>query len=198
MAQDPAQDSTHLPQDDFIWLEDIYGEKPLEWVKEQNRRTEDKLVDGQFTALEAGILEVLDSEDRIPVVTKRGCVLLQLLAGQGQPPRPAPAHHWESYLTDSPAWEIAAGCGCPGRGRGHRVGLRRLRLPPAGRRRAATGGPCCGSPPTAATPCGCGSSTSRTAPSSTRRGFDIPVAKSYVSWLDQDRSCWAPTSAPAR
>ena len=72
MAQDPAQDSTHLPQDDFIWLEDIYGEKPLEWVKGQNRRTEDKLVDGQFTALEAGILEVLDSEDRIPAVTKRG------------------------------------------------------------------------------------------------------------------------------
>ncbi|MGM0931391.1 MAG: prolyl oligopeptidase family serine peptidase [Actinomycetota bacterium] len=185
MAQDPAQDSTHLPEDDFIWLEDIYGEKPLEWVKGQNRRTEDKLVDGQFTALEAGILEVLDAEDRIPAVTKRGNFYYNFWRDKANPRGLLRRTAWESYLTDSPEWEIlldvdalAAAEGIewvyagsaflrPADGVSYRRAM--LRLSPDGGdavrlrefdvedRAFVTG------------------------------GFDIPVAKSYVSWLDQDR-----------
>jgi prolyl oligopeptidase len=185
MAQDPAQDSTHLPQDDFIWLEDIYGEKPLEWVKDQNRRTEDKLLDGQFTSLEAGILEVLDAEDRIPAVTKRGAHYYNFWRDKANPRGLLRRTSWESYLTDSPDWEIlldvdalAAAEGIewvyagsaflrPADGVSYRRAM--LRLSPDGGdavrlrefdvedRAFVTG------------------------------GFDIPVAKSYVSWLDQDR-----------
>ena len=33
------------PTDENIWLEDIYGEQQLAWVREQNARTEDLLED---------------------------------------------------------------------------------------------------------------------------------------------------------
>ena len=60
------------PVDENIWLEDVHGEEQLAWVREQNARTEDLLDDAEYTALEAGILEVLDSTDRIAMVNKRG------------------------------------------------------------------------------------------------------------------------------
>ncbi len=28
------------PADEFLWLEDIYGEAPLVWVRERNARTD--------------------------------------------------------------------------------------------------------------------------------------------------------------
>ena len=66
------------------------------------------------------------------------------------------------------------------------MGLRRLRLPPAGRRRQLPAGPAAAFPRRRRRRAAAGSSTSRTAPSSPG-GFDLPVAKSYVSWLDEDR-----------
>ena len=35
------------PTDENIWLEDIYGEEQLAWVREQNARTEDLLEDAE-------------------------------------------------------------------------------------------------------------------------------------------------------
>jgi prolyl oligopeptidase len=58
--------------DAFIWLEDIYGEKPLAWVAEQNERTSQMLATPTFERTEQRILEVLDSDDRIPMVEKHG------------------------------------------------------------------------------------------------------------------------------
>ena len=179
-----AKDTAHLPQDDFIWLEDIYGDKPLEWVKAQNQRTEAKLVDDEFTALEVGILEVLDAEDRIPAVAKRGPHYYNFWRDKAHPRGVLRRTSWESYLTDSPDWEVlldvdalAAAEGVdwvyagssflrPADGTSYRRAM--LRLSPDGgdavrlrefdvEDRAFVPG-----------------------------GFDIPVAKSYVSWLDED------------
>src|SRR4051812_30742298 len=91
-----TQDSAHEPHDEFIWLEDIYGTGPLDWVREQNARTEAKLVDEQFTALEAGILEVLDSEDRIPMVSKRGSWYYNFWRDRSHPRGLLRRTRWES------------------------------------------------------------------------------------------------------
>ena len=40
------------PTDENIWLEDIYGEQQLAWVREQNARTEDLLEDADYARLE--------------------------------------------------------------------------------------------------------------------------------------------------
>lgn len=66
MAADQAQDT-------YAWLEDVTGDKPLAWVKEQNAQSEARLAQSaQFKQLEAGIREVLDSDAKIPGVQKIG------------------------------------------------------------------------------------------------------------------------------
>ena len=59
--------------DRHAWLEDVTGDKPLAWVKEQNAKAEARLAQSaQFKQTEAGIREVLDSDARIPGVEKIG------------------------------------------------------------------------------------------------------------------------------
>ena len=93
-------------QDEFIWLEDIYGEKPLEWIAAQNQRTAQMLNTPEFERTEARILEVLDSTDRIPMVTSRGGYLYNFWKDADHPRglwrRTTP----DSYRTDHPGWEI--------------------------------------------------------------------------------------------
>jgi len=60
-------------QDKYAWLEDVTGDKPLAWVKEQNAKAEARLAQSpQFKAMESGIRAVLDSDAKIPGVEKIG------------------------------------------------------------------------------------------------------------------------------
>ena len=56
------------PMDDpYMWLEEIHGEKPLAWVKEQNSRSLAVLKsDPRYQSDYDFILKVLDAKDRIP------------------------------------------------------------------------------------------------------------------------------------
>ena len=54
-------------EDPYIWLEEIHGEKPLAWVKEQNVKSLDVLkADSRYQRNYDAILKVLDATDRIP------------------------------------------------------------------------------------------------------------------------------------
>jgi prolyl oligopeptidase len=60
--------------DPYLWLEDVEGAKPLAWVQERNAETVRALatgVDG-FVALRDRLRAILDSEEQIPYVAKRG------------------------------------------------------------------------------------------------------------------------------
>ena len=53
--------------DPYLWLEDVHGEKSMEWVKAQNARATAVLrSDPDFQADYDAILKVLDAADRIP------------------------------------------------------------------------------------------------------------------------------------
>jgi prolyl oligopeptidase len=66
--QHPQQD-----EDDNLWLEDIDGDKQLDWARAQNAVTVQAYAQSPaFEALQQGILEVLDSDERIPMVRKIG------------------------------------------------------------------------------------------------------------------------------
>jgi prolyl oligopeptidase len=53
--------------DPYIWLEDVHGEKPLAWVKEQNAKSLAVLkADPRYQSNYDFILKVLDAKDRIP------------------------------------------------------------------------------------------------------------------------------------
>ncbi|MBW3670676.1 MAG: prolyl oligopeptidase family serine peptidase [Acidobacteria bacterium] len=68
-----AQETVPQPEDPYRWLEEVEGEKALEWVREQNARTAAVLrEDARFDGLYQQALTVLNSESRIPTVTIRG------------------------------------------------------------------------------------------------------------------------------
>ena len=70
LAADDAK--APAPEDRYLWLEDVTGEKALAWARERNAESAKVLETGDFAALERRILEILDSDARIPYVEKLG------------------------------------------------------------------------------------------------------------------------------
>jgi prolyl oligopeptidase len=61
------------PDDPYQWLEEVGGAKPLAWVKERNAESTGELTrPDRFQALEHRLLEILDSDARIPTIQKVG------------------------------------------------------------------------------------------------------------------------------
>ncbi|MEO6264438.1 MAG: prolyl oligopeptidase family serine peptidase [Luteimonas sp.] len=59
--------------DPYAWLEDVTGDKPLDWVRQHNARTDAELAGTPgFTQLENDIRAILDSDAKIPEVEKIG------------------------------------------------------------------------------------------------------------------------------
>jgi prolyl oligopeptidase len=58
--------------DPFAWLEDVDGETALSWVRERNAHSAQVLGGPAFTETERAVREVLDSDDKIPHVSKVG------------------------------------------------------------------------------------------------------------------------------
>ncbi len=67
-----AQTSAAAPTDPRLWLEDVGGEKPLAWVREQNAVTERELGGAAQEALRARLQTILDAKERIPYANKHG------------------------------------------------------------------------------------------------------------------------------
>ena len=62
------------PSDDpYLWLEDVQGERALDWARARNAQSQAALeaVPG-FAQTRSKLLEVLDNRDQIPYVTRRG------------------------------------------------------------------------------------------------------------------------------
>jgi prolyl oligopeptidase len=60
-------------EDPFLWLEEIKGKKALEWVEQQNKKTVAKLESvPEFKKINDQVLEILNSPQRIPYVSRKG------------------------------------------------------------------------------------------------------------------------------
>jgi prolyl oligopeptidase len=69
MSQDPAPTT----DDPFLWLEDVQGERALGWVRERNAETLAELQSrSDFAPTRARLLQILNSQDRIPAITRIG------------------------------------------------------------------------------------------------------------------------------
>jgi prolyl oligopeptidase len=61
------------PPDPGLWLEDVTGERALQWVHQQNERTTGELAGTpEFQAMRDRSLRILDSKERIPYLQKIG------------------------------------------------------------------------------------------------------------------------------
>jgi len=71
VSQDASTTST--TDDPHVWLEDVSGEKALDWVKARNEKAKQRIEsDPSFEKLRNELLEILDSNARIPFVSKNG------------------------------------------------------------------------------------------------------------------------------
>ncbi len=72
-TSEPAETTTTeaASADPYLWLEDIHGSRSMAWVKQENARTKQQFMDNaEFDKTRGEILQVLDSEARIPYVER--------------------------------------------------------------------------------------------------------------------------------
>ena len=183
------------PTDENIWLEEIYGEQQLAWVREQNARTEDLLEDADYARLEAEILEVLDSTDKIAMVNKRGDWYYNFWKDGQNPKGLWRRTTWESYCSDAPEWEVLLDVDALAAAEGEEWvfhGANFLRPEPGQPYRRAL---------VALSPDGGDANRHRefdveslSFVDAAAGGFDLPTAKGNASWLDADTLLVASTA----
>jgi len=99
--------STAGTKDPYLWLEDVLGSKSLEWVKARNIESTSVLekITG-FEKTNKSILEILDSDKKIPYARKYGKYMYNFWMDANHPRGIYRRTSPEEYKKDSPSWEI--------------------------------------------------------------------------------------------
>ena len=166
--------------DPYQWLEEVEGARADAWVRAANARAEAALVDAAFEADRAAILAVLDSDQRIPHVRRRGDLLYNLWEDarnrRGLWRRTTVA----SYRTAAPDWETVIDIDALAAAEGRPWKFHGALACPQDLRRALVH----------LSPGGSDAAEVREFDLVDKRfvgdGFKLPEAKSWVSWVDAD------------
>ncbi|NMO00740.1 S9 family peptidase [Gordonia sp. TBRC 11910] len=98
---------TTTADDPYLWLEDVTGDDALAWVRAHNDPTVAALTGSQrFADMQSQTLEILDSDDRIPYVSRRGAYLYNFWRDAANPKGLWRRTTLESYRTDAPEWDV--------------------------------------------------------------------------------------------
>jgi prolyl oligopeptidase len=93
-------------EDPYLWLEEVTGDAALAWVRERNATTEKALaLHPEFAAIEAGLLAIFDSRQRIPGVVQRGRWLYNFWQDADNPRGLLRRTTLDEYRKPEPAWE---------------------------------------------------------------------------------------------
>src|SRR6202041_102327 len=101
-----AQLSTIEQPDKYKWLEDIHGERSMDWVKAEDARTAAVLEkDPRFATLEAEALTVLESPDRLAAPQLRGGIVYNMWRDAQHLRGILRRTSLDDYLKPDPGWE---------------------------------------------------------------------------------------------
>ncbi len=92
--------------DPYLWLEDIAGDEQLDWVRKHNDPTIAEFSGELFEQLRSEALEVLDTDARIPYVRRRGEYLYNFWRDATNPRGLWRRTTLESYLSEDPEWDV--------------------------------------------------------------------------------------------
>jgi len=99
----PVQES----EDPFLWLENVEGERAMEWVLAQNDLTRTELrAFPAYQRLYDNTLAIFTSTDRIAYPTIHGDMLYNFWTDADNPRGVYRRTTWESYLSGDPDWEV--------------------------------------------------------------------------------------------
>ncbi|WP_420112257.1 prolyl oligopeptidase family serine peptidase [Pseudactinotalea sp.] len=95
-----------MTDDPYSWLEDVDGETSLDWVRERNgEKAAELAATPSFAATKQRIRSILDSDEKIPDVTRRGDHLYNFWKDADHERGLWRRTTLESYRTESPEWE---------------------------------------------------------------------------------------------
>ncbi|MBT0566971.1 prolyl oligopeptidase family protein [Williamsia sp. CHRR-6] len=100
--------SASAPTDDpYLWLEEVTGDDALAWVRQHNAVTVEALTGTtRFAEMRDAAHEILDTDDRIPYVVRRGEYLYNFWRDATNTRGLWRRTTMESYRTDTPEWDV--------------------------------------------------------------------------------------------
>ncbi|WP_374602169.1 prolyl oligopeptidase family protein [Arenimonas sp.] len=102
-----AAEPADMNNDPHLWLEDVEGEKALDWVRARNAVSEKQLAeDPGFEKVRKDILDILDSDARIPYVSKQGEYYYNFWRDKQNPQGVWRRTTLAEYRKDDPKWEV--------------------------------------------------------------------------------------------
>lgn len=167
--------------DPFLWLEEVESERALDWVRERNAESEASIADGKdFDDLQGRLKAIFDSDARIPYVGERGGLYYNFWKDADHPRGLWRRTTLESYRTDAPEWEVLLDVDALGKEEGvnwvwHGADC----LRPAYER-------CMVSLSRGGADAHVAREFDLTTKTFVEGGFEIPEAKSELSWIDED------------
>lgn len=102
---DPVSADPEPAADPYLWLEEVQGERALEWVREENAKTIAVLEkDPRFSGIRSEALRMGQAQDRIPGVTFIGGALYNFWQDSAHVRGVWRKTSLESFRTDKPSW----------------------------------------------------------------------------------------------
>ena len=167
--------------DPWRWLEDIHGSRSMDWVKQENARTQSRFAsDAAFDKTRDEILQVLDSDARIPYVNRMGGELYNFWRDKTHPRGVWRRTTLAEYRKAEPAWEVLLDIDALNQAEGKRWVFKGVQcLKPAFERCLVSLSPDGGDAVAVR-------EFSIPKKAFVKGGFELPVAKSDVGWIDED------------
>ena len=104
-----GQPSAKVPivDDPYLWLEDVGGDTALAWVRARNSVAEKEFAaDPRYEPLRADLLAILNSQERIPYVTRMNGHVYNFWRDAANPRGLWRRTTLEEYRKPQPAWEV--------------------------------------------------------------------------------------------
>ena len=186
-----ASGSAMANEDSFLWLEEIEGDKPLEWAREQNERSEAFLrAHPLFEELHKRNLEILTSEDRIAFPSLMGGQIFNFWRDANHVRGIWRVTSRENFRNPQPEWDVIIDVD---------------RLAAEEEQNWVWAGANCRYPDydrclIGLSIGGADAAVRREFDLESRRfvddGFELPESKSYISWRDRDSVFFGPAFEP--
>jgi prolyl oligopeptidase len=107
MAMSQESKPADSSDDPYVWLENVTDEKALDWVRARNDKSKQRIEsDPEFEKLREDLLEILDSNARIPFVSKRGEFYYNFWRDKKNERGIWRRTTLDEYKKAEPAWEI--------------------------------------------------------------------------------------------
>ncbi len=105
LATEPAAAASAATDDPYAWLEEVSGEKALEWVRARDAESTSAIQKGGYKPLEKRFLSILNSDARIPYVSKMGELYYNFWTDGAHPRGIWRRTTLEEFKKASPKWE---------------------------------------------------------------------------------------------